>query len=561
MRRRGGRADPIGRREWWVWGALVALAVVARFADLGSRPYQFDEGQVAYAAYLLSEHGDYHYMPVLHGPLNYELTALSHLVFGTADVANRIPAALAGSILVALAFALRRPLGRGGALAAGVLLCFSPTLLYYSRFSREELVMAAVTLAIVAVAARLVASPRRWHVEALGALLALSFATKEATFLHVPIGIVAGCAWWRLRGPARLRSRGGEDVATNGDHSGSKRKSGLRFEPLAVVRHVPRAWLLSGAAVFALVFVILFGQFGTHLSGVQDGAYGGLRYWAHEHGLHRGGEDWFAYLILLVAYELPLLVLGTIGAVWSLRRRHALGTGMTVAAVLTLAIYSYAGERFAWLLVTTLLPVALLGGLGFAALWRSSRLAAVAVTAPLLAVLAWSDVQVQILHPNDPDELMTVAPTDAAVPQIAAQLRRRDAQARAAGRPRPTIEVDPNYGSASPWSWYLRGLLGGYPDMAADTYVPSGDVLVVTDASRDLLGSRLRGYEGRPFVLRGRRPPMGTGFTPAGLARWFVHRTPWAPVTAEREWLYERRPARAPANEMRGDGDARRSSR
>ena len=409
MRRRGVRtaADPIGRREWWAWGVLVALAVAARFIDLASRPYQFDEGQVAYAAYQLSEHGDYHYMPVLHGPLNYELTALSHLVFGQVDVANRIPAAIAGSILVALAFGLRRQLGRVAAFAAGVLLCFSPTLLYYSRFSREELVMAAVTLALVVVAARLVASPRRWHVEALGGLLALSFATKEATFLHVPIGIVAGFAWWRWRGPARL------------------------------TRKVRAAWLLSGAVVFALVFVILFGQFGTHLSGVWDGAYGGLRYWAREHGLHRGGEDWFAYLILLVAYELPLLVLGVIGAVWSVRRRHALGTGMTVAALLTLAIYSYAGERFAWLLVTTLIPLALLAGLGFAALWRCKRVAAVVVTVPLLAVLVWSDVQVQILRPNDPDELMTVAPTDAAVPKIAADLRRRDARARAAGRRAP----------------------------------------------------------------------------------------------------------------------------
>jgi uncharacterized protein (TIGR03663 family) len=397
-----------------------------------------------------------------------------------------------------------------------VLICFSPTLLYYSRFAREELVMAAVTLASIVVAARFVASPRRWHVEALGGLLALSFATKEATFLHVPIGIVAGLAWWRLRGPARMRGK------------------------------VAVPWLLSGGVVFALVFVILFGQFGTHLAGVWDGAYGGLAYWAREHGLHRGGEDWFAYLILLVAYELPLLVLGAIGAVWSIRRRHALGTGMTVAAVLTLAIYSYAGERFAWLLVTTLIPLALLAGLGFAALWRGRRVAAVLVTAPLLAALAWSNLQVQVLHPNDPDELMTVAPTDAALPRVAAALRRRDEQARHAGRPRPTIEVDPSYGSASPWSWYLRGLLGGYPDMAADTYVPSGDVLIVTESSRALLGTRLRDYNGRPFVLRGRRPPMGTGFTAKGLVRWFVHRTPWAPVTAEREWLYERRAAPGP---------------
>lgn len=503
--------EETGPREWWAWGVLVAVAVATRFADLGSRPYQFDEGQLGYTAYLLSEHGDYHYMPVLHGPLNLELSALSHVVFGTVDAANRIPAALAGSILVALAFGVRRQLGREGALAAGVLLCFSPTLLYHSRFGREELVLACVTLALVVVAARLVAYPRRWHVEALGALLALSFATKEATFLHVPIGIVAGLAWLRLRGPGRRRI----DTRT--------------------------VWWLSGTAVFVLVFVMLFGQFGTHLSGVWDGAYTGLRYWAHEHTLHRGGEDWFAYLILLVGYELPLLVLGTIGAVWSVRRRHALGTGATVAAVLTLAIYSYAGERFAWLLATTLLPLALLGGLGFAALWRSNRLVAVAVTVPLTAVLAWSDVQVQILRPNDPRELMTVAPTNANVPRIAAELRRRDERARAAGRPRVTIEVDPNVGSASPWSWYLRGLYAGYPDMAAPAFSPRGDALMMTEGSRALLAGRLGGYRGRPFVMRARRPPMGTGFTPAGFARWFVHRTPWVTVSSEREWLYERR--------------------
>ena len=35
------------------WGLLIAGALAIRLLDLGSRPYQFDEGQVAYAAYLL----------------------------------------------------------------------------------------------------------------------------------------------------------------------------------------------------------------------------------------------------------------------------------------------------------------------------------------------------------------------------------------------------------------------------------------------------------------------------------------------------------------------------
>jgi len=503
----------VSRRERWAWGLLIAGALAIRLLDLGSRPYQFDEGQVAYAAYLLSAHGDYHYMPVLHGPLNYELTALSHLVFGTVDVANRIPAALAGTLVVALPIGLRAQLGRGAAFAAAVLLCLSPTLLYHSRFSREELVLAAVTLGFVVTAAQLVRGPRRWHVEALGALLALSFATKEATFMHVPVGIVAGLVWLRLR-PAGWRR----------------------------LREVPRKWWLSGTSVFVAVFVILFGQFGTYLPGIAEGAFGGLRYWAHEHTLHRGGESWFAYLILLVGYELALLVLGAIGAAWALRRRHALGTGLVVATALTLALYSYAGERFAWLLVTTLLPLALLAGLGFAVLWRGPRVVAVGVTALLAAALAWSDLHAQVLRPNDPRELMTVAPTDAAVPRIAAMLHARDARALAAGRARPTIEVDPNNGSASPWSWYLRELRAGYPDMASPSFKPSGDVLIVTDAARDLLGERLREYSGTPFVLRTRRPPMGENFSVAGFVRWFVHRTPWTGVSDEREWLYVRRP-------------------
>lgn len=197
-------------------GLLIAGALAIRLLDLGNRPYQLDEGQVvAHAAYLRSAHGDYHYMTVLlHGPLNYELTALSHLVFGTVDVANRIPAALAGTVVVALPLGLRAQLGRRAAFAAAVLLCLSPTLLYHSRFSREELVLPAVTLGFVVTAAQLVRGPRRWHVEALGALLALSFATKEATFTHVPVGIVAGsrgCVCVRPGGDvcARCRACGG----------------------------------------------------------------------------------------------------------------------------------------------------------------------------------------------------------------------------------------------------------------------------------------------------------------------------------------------------------------
>ena len=43
-----------------------------------------------------------------------------------------------GLTMVALPFGLRRQLGHGAALAAGALLAFGPTYLYFSRFARED---------------------------------------------------------------------------------------------------------------------------------------------------------------------------------------------------------------------------------------------------------------------------------------------------------------------------------------------------------------------------------------------------------------------------------------
>lgn len=42
----------VTRRERRAWGLLIVGALTIRLLDLGSRPYQFDEGQIAYAAYL-----------------------------------------------------------------------------------------------------------------------------------------------------------------------------------------------------------------------------------------------------------------------------------------------------------------------------------------------------------------------------------------------------------------------------------------------------------------------------------------------------------------------------
>src|ERR1019366_4990348 len=57
---------------------------------------------------------------------------------GTSDFTARLAPALAGVALTAMALLLRRRFGRRAALAAGALAAFSPNLLYYTRFCRDD---------------------------------------------------------------------------------------------------------------------------------------------------------------------------------------------------------------------------------------------------------------------------------------------------------------------------------------------------------------------------------------------------------------------------------------
>ena len=165
------------RGELIAWGVLVALALALRFYDLGARPFHHDESQDAYFSWVFQRDGDYKYDPLLHGPLRFYLTAAMYTLFGASDFTARLAPALMGTSMVALMYPLRAQLGRIAAYAAAVLLAIGPSFLYFSRFAREDIYIAAITLAMLVVTFRFFDAPRRWHPAAFGALLAASFAT------------------------------------------------------------------------------------------------------------------------------------------------------------------------------------------------------------------------------------------------------------------------------------------------------------------------------------------------------------------------------------------------
>lgn len=181
---------------WMPFLAVFLLGAVLRFWNLGDKPLHHDESLHAYFALnLLRDLHSYHYDPLLHGPFQFHAIALVYQIsrwLGAADngvntTTVRIAAATLGSVIVFLPYFLRDYMGKLGAWLACLLLAVSPSMVYFSRFAREDIYMACFTLLLVVAMARYVRERKmRWLVLA-SAAFTLSYATKEATFLTVAI--------------------------------------------------------------------------------------------------------------------------------------------------------------------------------------------------------------------------------------------------------------------------------------------------------------------------------------------------------------------------------------
>ncbi len=187
------------------WALLLALAAVARFYGLGLRAMSHDESLHALYSYYLYDAGNYEHNPMMHGPLLFHVNAVMYFLFGDSDATARLGPALAGIGVVWMAYPYRRYLGRLGALAAGVMLTISPSLLFHSRYIRNDIYIALFVMVWIYGAFRyLDAEPgqrKRWlAVMVLG--MAPAFVTKENAFMAGALigAFFAGLALWRSIG-------------------------------------------------------------------------------------------------------------------------------------------------------------------------------------------------------------------------------------------------------------------------------------------------------------------------------------------------------------------------
>ena len=166
---------------------VISVALFLRLFELANRAMHHDESLHAYYSWQLHEGFGLIHNPMLHGPFQMEITSLIFILLGDSDFTSRILYALFGTLLVSMPIVFRKTLGAWGSIWTSLFLCFSPSMLYFSRFARNDIIMAVFTFGLIIALWKFLEVQKEKYLLIISFLIALSFGTKENAFLITAI--------------------------------------------------------------------------------------------------------------------------------------------------------------------------------------------------------------------------------------------------------------------------------------------------------------------------------------------------------------------------------------
>jgi predicted membrane-bound mannosyltransferase/sugar lactone lactonase YvrE len=175
---------PAVTNEIAIFALILLAAVVTRFYNLGVRVMSHDESLHTYFSWLFYKGNGYQHNPMMHGPLQFHLVALSYFLFGASDFTARIPAALFSVATIGMTWYWRRYLGRAGALIAGGLMVISPFMLFYGRYVREDSYAVFSGVLMLYAVLRYFETGAMKYLYWLAVALFIHFIDKETSFIY-----------------------------------------------------------------------------------------------------------------------------------------------------------------------------------------------------------------------------------------------------------------------------------------------------------------------------------------------------------------------------------------
>jgi uncharacterized protein (TIGR03663 family) len=164
--------------------AMTVAGLALRFLNLGARVAHQDEGRVGYWIIRYLESGVWEYRAIVHGPFLFHVNKWVFEFLGPSDATSRLVVAVIGGLLPLTAWLFREHLRDSEVIALGFLLTLNPVLVYYSRFMRNDVPLAAFMLLAVGFGVRYYDTRRYRYVYGAVGAFALGMTTKENGLLY-----------------------------------------------------------------------------------------------------------------------------------------------------------------------------------------------------------------------------------------------------------------------------------------------------------------------------------------------------------------------------------------
>ena len=170
---------------------ITVVALAARLLLLDARVAHWDEGRVGYDILRYVATGAWVYRPIVHGPFLPHVNQVVFSVLGASDYTARLVPAIVGGLFPLSAWLYREHLRRVEVVALAALFAVEPILFYYSRFMRNDVLVAAFAFTALGLYLRLYDTGKHRYLYAGTFFLALAFTGKENAVLY-PVTVFGG---------------------------------------------------------------------------------------------------------------------------------------------------------------------------------------------------------------------------------------------------------------------------------------------------------------------------------------------------------------------------------
>ncbi len=446
---------------------VLLICLITRVYSLSARPVDHDESIHAWLSYVLEKTGRYHYDPTYHGPLLYHIAAAVFYLFGDSIFNGRMIIVAFTLMGVLFACLYDRWMGRNVYIFVFVLL-FSPAILYYSRYMRNDMILVPCFIAAVYCYLRYTETSKPYFAFASAFFLALMVCSKENAYIYLFIFLTFPLAY------------------------------GIYRNGFSYVKDKLFRWNRNKVIVFAGSFLVYFFVFAffyttafTRLHGLYEGTFGAIDYWLKMHEMKDHWAPIYYYARIFLEYEFLSLGLFVGGVAVFAAKLFKKNVSRFEAlafywAVMSLVAYHVLNHKVPWLTVHMVVPMALLGSIYYRDTKTTRAILAVAAiaTAAVAVHLCYVD------YNNWKEDLVYIQ----AQPSIV-KLASKIIKLRKDGYSVLIYEPKNDYW---PLPWYLRHCSVAY----SDHWIPGFDYVVTTVRALSQVekqGYRVVGvYQGRP---------------------------------------------------------------